>query len=67
MLSEGRYSVWFKTPVGAGAGIVELDSEGMLTGGDPPFSYSGHWEKDTSSEPQYPANGGGRSKRVWSE
>lgn len=46
MLSEGKYSVWFKTPVGAGAGIVELDSEGMLTGGDPPFSYSGHWEKD---------------------
>jgi hypothetical protein len=45
-LSEGKYSVWFKTPVGAGAGIAELGSEGVLTGGDPSFAYSGHWEQD---------------------
>jgi hypothetical protein len=46
MLCEGKYSVWFKTPVGAGAGVVELDSGGVLTGGDPSFAYSGHWEQD---------------------
>jgi hypothetical protein len=46
MLSEGKYSIWFKTPVGAGAGVVELGSEGVLTGGDPSFAYSGHWEQD---------------------
>jgi hypothetical protein len=43
---EGKYSVWFKTPFGAGAGIVELGSEGVLSGGDPSFAYSGHWEQD---------------------
>jgi hypothetical protein len=57
MLSEGKYSIWFKTPVGAGAGIVELGSEGVLTDGDPSFAYSGHWEQEGDLEPQYPANG----------
>jgi hypothetical protein len=46
MLSEGKYSIWFKTLVAAGTGIVELGSEGVLTGGDTAFAYSGHWEQD---------------------
>lgn len=43
MIAAGRYSVWFKTPVGEGAGVVELLPDGRLVGDDTTFSYSGNW------------------------
>ena len=43
MITPGRYSVWFKTPVGEGAGVVEFGPDGQLTGGDSTFAYEGHW------------------------
>lgn len=43
MLSEGRYFVWFKTPIGEGASEVVLLPNGDLTGTDTNFSYTGHW------------------------
>jgi hypothetical protein len=46
MIIEGKYSVWFRTPIGAGAGIVEFGSHGELSGGDTTFSYIGNWEQD---------------------
>lgn len=42
-ITPGKYSAWFKTPVGEGAGVVELLPDGTLTGGDTTFSYSGTW------------------------
>lgn len=58
MLSEGKYSIWFKTPVGAGAGVVELGSEGVLTGGirRSPTRDIGN-RTATGLEPQYPVKG----------
>lgn len=46
MVKDGRYSVWFKTPVGEGAGVVELGPHGELAGGDTSFAYVGNWEQD---------------------
>ena len=46
MITEGKYSVWFKTPVGEGAGVVEFCSNGSLSGGDTTFSYIGSWKQD---------------------
>lgn len=46
MITEGKYSVWFRTPVGEGAGVVEFGPNGKLSGGDTTFSYSGHWRQD---------------------
>jgi hypothetical protein len=46
VVTEGKYSVWFKTPIGEGAGVVEFGSDGQLTGGDTTFSYTGHWTQD---------------------
>lgn len=46
MIREGKYSVWFRTPTGEGAGVVEFGPNGMLSGGDASYSYSGHWEQD---------------------
>jgi hypothetical protein len=43
MITPGTYSVWFKTPVGEGAGIVEFSLDGTLGGGDSTFSYEGNW------------------------
>lgn len=43
LISQGKYSVWFKTPIGEGAGVVELGPDGELSGGDTTFSYSGNW------------------------
>ena len=45
MIAEGKYSVWFKTPIGEGAGEVELKSDGTLSGGDTTFAYSGTWSQ----------------------
>jgi hypothetical protein len=46
LITEGKYSVWFKTPVGEGAGVVEFSPNGKLSGGDTTFSYAGHWKQD---------------------
>lgn len=45
MISEGEYSVWFKTPIGEGAGVVHLDPDGAITGGDATFNYAGNWSQ----------------------
>ena len=46
MITEGKYSIWFSTAIGNGAGIVELGPNGALSGGDTTFSYGGNWEQD---------------------
>jgi hypothetical protein len=46
MITPGKYSVWFKTPVGEGAGVVEFGPDGKLTGGDTTFSYIGNWTQE---------------------
>jgi hypothetical protein len=46
VVKEGRYSVWFKTPVGEGAGVIEFGPNGALNGGDTSFAYVGNWEQD---------------------
>ncbi|MEO6841714.1 MAG: GrlR family regulatory protein [Bradyrhizobium sp.] len=46
MVTAGKYSVWFKTPVGEGAGVVEFSPDGKLSGGDTTFSYIGNWTQE---------------------
>ena len=46
MIVPGKYTVWFKTPVGEGAGVVDFGPNGDLAGGDTTFSYTGRWEQD---------------------
>ena len=46
MINQGKYSSWFKTPVGEGAGVVELGPNGKLSGGDETYSYAGNWTQD---------------------
>jgi hypothetical protein len=46
LITKGKYSVWFRTPVGEGAGVVDFGPNGELSGGDTSFSYSGHWKQD---------------------
>ena len=43
---QGKHSVWFKTPVGEGAGVVEFGPEGKLSGGDTTFAYAGNWMQE---------------------
>jgi hypothetical protein len=43
MIVPGKYSVWFKTPIGEGAGVVELGYDGALSGRDTTFAYNGDW------------------------
>ena len=45
MITPGKYSVWFKTPVGEGAGVVEFGADGTLSGGDSTFAYTGSWRQ----------------------
>ena len=47
MITAGRYSVWFKTPIGEGAGVVVFGLDGKLNGGDSTFTYHGDWEQDS--------------------
>ena len=46
MTIEGRYSAWFKTPIGEGAGVVEFRPDGRLSGRDTTFSYDGNWTQE---------------------
>lgn len=48
MITQGEYSVWFKTPVGEGAGVVDFGPDGRLSGGDTTFSYSGTWSQESN-------------------
>jgi hypothetical protein len=43
VITPGKYSVWFKTPVGEGAGVAEFSPDGTLSGGDSTFAYAGSW------------------------
>jgi hypothetical protein len=45
LITAGRYSVWFETPIGKGAGLVELHHNGKLSGGDTTFAYAGQWKE----------------------
>ena len=46
MITQGKYSVRFKAPVGEGAGVVEFGPDGKLSGGDTTFSYAGNWTQE---------------------
>lgn len=46
MITPGKYSVWFKTPIGEGAGMVEFGADGKLIGGDSTFAYVGSWTQE---------------------
>jgi len=46
MLRDGRYSVWMRTPLAEGMGVVVLAPDGKLSGGDTIMSYTGHWRTD---------------------
>lgn len=46
MIAPGKYSAWFKTPIGEGAGVVKLGADGTLRGGDTTFSYEGDWSQE---------------------
>jgi hypothetical protein len=46
LITQGKYSVWFRTPVGEGAGVVAFGPDGRLSGGDTTFSYIGNWTQE---------------------
>jgi hypothetical protein len=46
VLKDGKYSVWFRTPLAEGTGVVVLAPNGRLSGGDTVLSYTGHWRTD---------------------
>jgi hypothetical protein len=46
MLTPGKYSVWFRTSLAEGMGIVALAPEGELSGGDSIMAYAGHWRAE---------------------
>ena len=45
MLANGKYSVWFRTPLGEGTGIVVLQ-DGNISGGDTVIAYGGSYQQD---------------------
>jgi hypothetical protein len=46
VLKDGKYSVYFRTPLAEGLGVVVLAPDGNLSGGDTIMSYTGHWRVD---------------------
>jgi hypothetical protein len=46
LIPQGKFSVWFKTPIGEGAGVVEFGPDGKLSGGDTTYSYAGNWTQE---------------------
>lgn len=44
MLSNGKYSAWYRTPLGEGTGIVVL-RDGNVSGGDTVIAYSGSYRQ----------------------
>jgi hypothetical protein len=49
MLTQGKYSVRFRTPFAEGTGVVVLTPNGRLSGGDTVLSYTGHWRTDEAT------------------
>ncbi len=45
MLSKGLYSVKFRTPRGEGAGVIVLQEDGKLVGGDTSIAYIGTYNQ----------------------
>ena len=45
MLENGKYSAWFRTPLGEGTGVVLL-KDGLITGGDTVLAYTGSFSQD---------------------
>ena len=45
MLGNGKYSVWFRTPLGEGTGLVML-RDGAINGGDTVLAYTGSYNQD---------------------
>ncbi len=45
MLRDGKYAAWYRTPLGAGTGVVLL-ADGNISGGDTVISYGGSYEVD---------------------
>ena len=43
MVTPGKYSIWFKTPIGEGSGIAELFADGRMEGFDSTFTSTGTW------------------------
>jgi hypothetical protein len=46
MLKDGKYSVWMRTPLAEGTGVVVLAPDGTLSGGDTIMEYTGHWRAE---------------------
>ena len=46
MLSKGKYSVWMRTSLAEGMGVVVLAPDGKLSGGDTILAYTGHWRAE---------------------
>jgi T3SS negative regulator,GrlR len=45
MLANGKYSAWFRTPLGEGTGTIVLQ-DGKVSGGDTVIAYSGSYRQD---------------------
>jgi hypothetical protein len=45
MLKNGKYSSWFRTPLGEGTGVVTI-ADGKISGGDIALSYEGSYVDD---------------------
>jgi hypothetical protein len=46
MLKAGKYSVWMRTPLAEGMGVVVLAPDGKLSGRDTVMAYTGHWRAE---------------------
>jgi hypothetical protein len=47
VLQDGKYSVWFRTALAEGMGVVTLAPDGSLNGRDTIMSYTGRWQTDS--------------------
>lgn len=45
MLPDGQYSVWFRTPLASGTGVIDIANE-RLSGRDTVIAYSGSFIQD---------------------
>jgi hypothetical protein len=46
VLKEGRYSVWMRTSLAEGTGVVVLAPDGELSGSDTIMAYTGRWRAE---------------------
>jgi hypothetical protein len=46
LITAGKYSIWFRTPIGEGAGVADLGADGKVSGGDTTFAYTGNWAQN---------------------